>query len=124
MQGTTETTSAATSDATTEIESEAPGFTRPSIRVAVVMERESNPNQWEAWRFKLIDVVPHEDVFGTQPRVLRDDGKLQRTLYPNFTLHHHRDPDRRAGESRSFRFDFGGGFGRISHPCKCRLAGK
>ena len=76
---------------TTEIESETTGFTRPSIRISVVMERESNPNQWEAWRFKLIDVVPHEDVFGSQPRVLRDDGKLQRTLFPNFTLQLFRD---------------------------------
>ena len=59
---------------------------RPTVRVAVVMEREANPNQWEAWRFKLIDVVPHEDSFGESTRVLRDDGKLQRTLHPNFRL--------------------------------------
>ena len=59
---------------------------RPAVHVAVVMEREANPNRWEAWRFRLIDVVPHEDPFGTAARVLRDDGKLQRTLHPNFTL--------------------------------------
>lgn len=50
------------------------------------MERETEPNQWEAWRYKLIDVVPDEPAFGASPRVLRDDGKLQRKLYPGFKL--------------------------------------
>ena len=65
--------------------------TRPAVRVAVVMDRETHPNQWEAWRFRLADVVPHEDAFGIAPRVLRDDGRLQRTLYPNFQLELFRD---------------------------------
>ena len=69
----------------------APTIERPTVRVAVVMEREANPNQWEAWRFKLIDVVPHEDAFGESTRVLRDDGKLQRTLHPGFRLELFRD---------------------------------
>ena len=69
----------------------APTTERPGLRVAVVMEREANPNQWEAWRFKLIDVVPHQDAFGESTRVLRDDGKLQRTLHPNFKLELFRD---------------------------------
>ena len=55
------------------------------------MERERTPNQWESWRFKLIDVVPHEHAFGTVARVLRDDGRLQRTLHPNFTFELFRD---------------------------------
>ena len=50
------------------------------------MEREREPNQWEAWRFKLVDVVAQEDAFGLAPRVLRDDGKFQQTLYPGFKL--------------------------------------
>jgi hypothetical protein len=64
---------------------------RPGVRVAVVMDREANPNEWEAWRFRLADVVPHEEAFGTAPRVLRDDGRVQRTLHPNFTLELFRD---------------------------------
>jgi Protein of unknown function (DUF3305) len=64
---------------------------RPAVRVAVVMEREANPNPWEAWRFSLVDVVAHEDAFGVAPRVLRDDGRLQRTLHPNFRLELFRD---------------------------------
>ncbi len=61
------------------------------MRVAVVMERETNPNEWEAWRFRLVEVVPHEEVFGTAPRVLRDDGAVRRTLHPNFELELFRD---------------------------------
>ena len=55
------------------------------------MERETQPNRWEDWRFKLLDVVAHEDAFGTESRVLRDDGKTQRTLTPGFTLELFRD---------------------------------
>ncbi len=64
---------------------------RPSISVAVVMEREAHPNQWEDWRFKVVEVVPDEAAFGDLPRVLRDDGTLCRTLYPGFTLALYRD---------------------------------
>jgi len=64
---------------------------RPSLRVAVVMERERAPNRWEDWRFRIAEVVPDEDAFGLEARVLRDDGKLQRTLHPGFTLELFRD---------------------------------
>jgi hypothetical protein len=64
---------------------------RPSLRVAVVMDRESQPNQWEDWRFCVVDVVPDEAAFGNAPRVLRDDGKFRRTLFPGFTLELFRD---------------------------------
>ena len=63
-----------------------PSLPRAAVHVAVVMEREAHPNRWEAWRFRLVDVVPHEQAFGTAPRVLRDDGRVQRSLYPDFTL--------------------------------------
>lgn len=64
---------------------------RPQITVAVVMERETAPNRFEDWRFRIVDVVPNEAAFGTAPRVLRDDGRLQRTLHPGFTLALYRD---------------------------------
>ncbi|MEO7242480.1 MAG: DUF3305 domain-containing protein [Variovorax sp.] len=63
-----------------------PDDERPSLSVAVVLEREREPNRWEAWRFRLVEVTPQEDAFGDAPRVLRDDGKLQRTLYPGFAI--------------------------------------
>ncbi|HVK76064.1 MAG TPA: DUF3305 domain-containing protein, partial [Kofleriaceae bacterium] len=58
---------------------------RPAIRVAVVMDRERAPNRWQDWRFTIAEVVADEDVFGAERRVLRDDGKVRRTLYPGFT---------------------------------------
>lgn len=64
---------------------------RPSVLVAVVMERETAPNRWEDWRFRICEVVLHEEAFGPEPRVLRDDGKLQRTLFPGFKLELFRD---------------------------------
>jgi len=64
---------------------------RAAVRVAVVMEREKAPNQWQDWRFRIADVVQHEDEFGLVARVLRDDGRVQRTLHPNFTLELFRD---------------------------------
>jgi hypothetical protein len=59
---------------------------RPFVKVAVVMEREAQPNRWEDWRFTLLDVVPDEPAFGHAPRALRDDGKTRRMLHPGFTL--------------------------------------
>jgi hypothetical protein len=64
---------------------------RPAIRVAVVMDRERAPNQWQDWRFTIAEVVADENVFGAERRVLRDDGKVRRTLYPGFTLELHAD---------------------------------
>ena len=64
---------------------------RPSIQVAVVMEREAAPNRYEDWRFRIAEVVPHEPPFGRDPRVLRDDGKVRLTLHPGFTLELYRD---------------------------------
>ena len=64
---------------------------RPAITVAVVIERERAPNQYEDWRFRIVDVVPNEEAFGDAPRVLRDDGKVQRTLHPGFVVELFRD---------------------------------
>jgi hypothetical protein len=65
--------------------------TRPAITVAVVLERERAPNRYEDWRFRVVDVVPNEDAFGSTARVLRDDGKVQRTLHPGFVVELFRD---------------------------------
>jgi hypothetical protein len=68
-----------------------PAPARPSVQVAVLMQREAAPNQWEDWRYTITDVVRHEDAFGTAPRVLRDDGQSRLTLFPGFTLELFRD---------------------------------
>jgi len=69
----------------------APSEPRPAIRVAVVIDRERAPNRWQDWGFAIAEVIADEDAFGTEPRVLRDDGKVQRTLHPGFTLELHAD---------------------------------
>jgi Protein of unknown function (DUF3305) len=59
---------------------------RPSIRVAVLIERERAPNQWEDWRFRVAEVTPDEGGFGDAPRTLRDDGKTAQFLHPGLTV--------------------------------------
>ncbi len=58
----------------------------PSIPIAVVMERIAAPNAWEDWQFRVVEVVPDEGAFGSAPRMLHDDGKTSRWLYPGFVL--------------------------------------
>jgi Protein of unknown function (DUF3305) len=64
---------------------------RPTLRVAVLIERECAPNRWEDWRFRIADVVPDEGGFGDQPRLLRDDGKTARFLHPGLPLTLYKD---------------------------------
>ena len=64
---------------------------RPSLDLAVVIEREAQPNRWEDWRFRIAEVLPDEGAFGREPRLLRDDGKFARWLYPGFRLELFRD---------------------------------
>jgi hypothetical protein len=58
---------------------------RPAVQVAVVMERETAPNRWEDWRHRIAEVVLHEEPYGTQPRVLHDDGRFTRSMFPAMT---------------------------------------
>jgi hypothetical protein len=60
-------------------------------RVAVLLERHRQPNQWEAWRFGINDVVSDDGAFGDAPRTLRDDGRYTLTLHPGLTVALHRD---------------------------------
>ena len=64
---------------------------RPAVTVAVVIEREAQPNRWEDWRFRIAEVVADEGGFGAWPQVLRDDGRLQVAIHPGFTLELFRD---------------------------------
>jgi hypothetical protein len=59
---------------------------REAVQVAVVVERTANPNAWEAWGFKLLEVVPDQGTFGTAARCLHEDGKVSRWLYPGFEV--------------------------------------
>jgi hypothetical protein len=63
----------------------------PILDVAVVFERRQQPTQWEDWGFRLLDVMPDDGRHGTEPRILRDDGRVRHTLYPGFRVGLHRD---------------------------------
>ena len=59
---------------------------RPCVVVAVVMRRERIDNCWQPWRWVLADVVPHEEGFGTQPRLLLKEAHEERWLHPGFKV--------------------------------------
>jgi len=59
---------------------------RPCVRVAVVMRRERIDNRWQPWRWVLADVVPQEESFGTQPRMLLKEENEERWLHPGFKV--------------------------------------
>ena len=63
--------------------------TRPSIEVAVVMQRErtSGPSShWQPWRWVLADVVQNETGFGTAPRLLYKNESTERWLHPGYKV--------------------------------------
>jgi Protein of unknown function (DUF3305) len=59
---------------------------RPSLELAVVVERTAAPNRWEDWAFRIAEVVPDEGAYGREPRVLVDDGRHARLLVPGFRV--------------------------------------
>jgi hypothetical protein len=64
---------------------------RPTVHVAVQIERLRQPTRWEDWRFRIADVVLDEGQFGAQARTLRDDGHTALTLHPGLPVTLHRD---------------------------------
>jgi Protein of unknown function (DUF3305) len=62
-----------------------------NLRVAVLIERLKQPNQWQAWCFRIEDVLGDDGEFGDAPRTLRDDGRVALRLHPGFTVSLHRD---------------------------------
>src|SRR5688500_2203811 len=61
------------------------------LQVAVLIEEQREPNAWEAWRFRIEDVVLDEGQYGTASRVLRDDGRNLLRLHPGLAVPLHRD---------------------------------
>ncbi len=64
---------------------------RPSLTVAVLVERFKAPTQWEAWRFRIADVVIDEGQFGATSRMLRDDGRSALIVHPQMSVTLFRD---------------------------------
>jgi hypothetical protein len=59
---------------------------RPGVTVAVVMERTAQPNRWEDWSHRVLEVIADDGAFGSEPRKLHDDGKVSQWLHPGFRL--------------------------------------
>ena len=55
------------------------------------MERTARPNAWEDWQFRVAEVLPDEAAFGSAPRLLHDDGRHARWLFPGLRLELHAD---------------------------------
>lgn len=58
--------------------------TRPSLDVAVIMQRVANtgvPARWQPWRWELAEVVMNQESFGTKPRLLYKNESTQRWLH-------------------------------------------
>ncbi len=64
---------------------------RPYTDDAVIMLRERIDNRWQPWRWSLADVVIHENAFGSEPRLLINDEREQRWLFPGFRVELFRD---------------------------------
>jgi hypothetical protein len=65
--------------------------TVPTLQVAVLIERRRQPTEWEAWGFRIAEVMLDDGSFGTAPRLLRDDGDTARWLHPGLPVALHRD---------------------------------
>ena len=50
------------------------------------MERTAQPNRWEAWQFRVVEVLADEGHFGSEPRKMHDDGKRSQWLFPGHKL--------------------------------------
>ncbi len=62
---------------------------RPSIEVAVIMQRLANTGptaRWQAWRWALDEVVMHEQAYGTEPRLLYQNESGQRWLHGGYRV--------------------------------------
>jgi hypothetical protein len=64
---------------------------RPTLRVAVRIARQCQPNAWEAWRFVIVEVVADDGGFGDAPRLLHDDGRSAQWLFPGLPVTLFRD---------------------------------
>jgi hypothetical protein len=64
---------------------------RPSISVAVLIERRKQPSRWEDWRFRIAEVMLDDGSFGTAARTLRDDGQTAQVLHPGLPVTLYRD---------------------------------
>ena len=61
---------------------------RPTRKIAIILEREEVSGRWESQRWQLLGVIP--DV-GGEPRVVHEDARSMKRLYPGFDVTLFRD---------------------------------
>jgi hypothetical protein len=61
-----------------------------TLKVAVLLERRRQPNAWEAWQYRVADVLIDSGQFGPA-HALRDDGRIAQFLSPELNVQLHRD---------------------------------
>jgi hypothetical protein len=62
---------------------------RPALELAVVLRKErieGAMSRWQTWRWVLDDVVPQEAGFGTLPRLLYQNERMERWLHPGLRV--------------------------------------
>lgn len=69
---------------------EAAALERAPVRVAVVMERTTLANRWQAERWEPVAIVP-DDGAQPAPRLLHEDAAQSQWLHPGFTAELFRD---------------------------------
>ena len=62
-----------------------------ALKVTVVFERVREPNAWEAWNHRPVQVLPDDPDAPTSPQVVFDDGRVRRTLHSGLVVDLHRD---------------------------------
>lgn len=53
------------------------------------MDCRRQPNRWEEWGHTIADITIDLGQFGSEPRLLRDDGQISSTLHPGFQVDLH-----------------------------------
>ncbi len=64
---------------------------RPSLAVAVVMQKTLLDNRWQSEQWEAVGVVPDEEPAGAVPRCLQKGDKQELWLYPGFVIALYRD---------------------------------
>lgn len=64
---------------------------RPTLHVAVLIERRAQPSPWEDWGFRIAEVCLDDGGFGAEARTLRDDGGFTQWLFPGLPVTLYRD---------------------------------
>jgi Protein of unknown function (DUF3305) len=70
--------------------SEPRSMDKPSVPVAVVMERRPLRHRWQSEVWEAVGVIAHYEG-GAGPRVIFDDGQVVQWLHPGLKLELHRD---------------------------------